>query len=219
MDNDYDNVELIKRLKVNDFSAQTQLLCIYAPRLIAFAMKFELSREDAEEVVSQSLQKVIEKIDTYDTDKGAKFSTWVCQITKNATIDRLRQIQREQEKSGGPLESIEKLEEEGYHIGSIGIYSPLDNEGTGPEEIEHEILHLALDSLNSTDRQVLLEWAYGSSFKWIGQLIDKKEGTAKVIKHRALTKLREEYLRILASQEDGLQEVVKGRYNAIRGEL
>jgi RNA polymerase sigma factor (sigma-70 family) len=213
MISDHDEAVLIAKLKANDSSARGQLLHIYAPKLTAFAMKFGLSRGDSAEVVSQSLQRVIEEIDAYKADKGAKFSTWVCQITKNRVIDRLRQIQREQEKSGGQLESVEKLEEEGHQIGSAVVHLPSDDEEV-ESRIEHELLHQALENLDSVDRVVLLEWAYGASFKEIGQLIGKKEGTAKVRKHRALAKLRGEYLRVLAIQNEEIQEALKARYEA-----
>lgn len=218
MSSDCDEAILIAKLKANDSSAQGQLLHVYASKLTAFAMRFGLSREDSVEVVSQSLQRVIEEIDVYKADKGARFSTWVCQITRNGVIDRLRQIQREQEKSGGRLESIERLEEGGRQFGSVAAHFPSDDEEVESEEIEYELLHQALKNLDPVDREVLLEWAYGASFKEIGQLIGKKEGTTKVRKHRALARLRGAYLRLLASQDEETQEVLKARYEAIRRE-
>lgn len=180
MSNDYDDAAFISQLRANDFSAQSRLMRIYAPKLTAFAMTLGLSREDAVEIVSHSLQKVIEKINSYKDSKGVKFSTWVLQVTKNATIDRLRQIQREQEKSGGSLESIDGLIDSGVQIESLMSLPDSDDEDAGPQDIEHEILNQALESLSYIEQEVLSRWVYGNSFKEIGQLIGKKEGTAKV---------------------------------------
>lgn len=218
MSTDHDEAGLIARLKENDFSAQLELMSIYDGKLTRFAMNFGLSREDAVEVVSQSLQKVIEKIDLYDVGRGARFSTWVFQIAKNTIIDRLRKIQQEQAGTDGPLESTEKLEEE-HQMGRVEAHFPSDEEEPESEEIDHIILYQALESLDPDDREVLLQWAYGVSFKEIGQLINKKEGAAKVKKHRAVPKLRREYLRILADQDRETQEAFKARYEAIRREL
>ena len=219
MSNDYDDAAFIAQLRANDFSAQVQLLRTYAPKLTALAMTFRLSREDAVEVASQSLQKVIDKIDTYEDSKGVKFSTWVFQIAKNTTIDRLRQMQREQEKSGGSLESVDGLVDAGVQIESLVSFPDSDDEDVGPQDIEHEILNQAFENLSSIEQEVLSRWVYGNSFKEIGQLIGKKEGTAKVTKYRALIKLREKYLTIAASQDNEAREALKARYKSIRREL
>jgi len=200
MNDNYNDPKLIARLKENDFHAQKELLDLYAPKLTTFAIKLGLLREDAVEVVSQSIQKVIENIDSFKSDKGAKFSTWVCKITRNTAIDRIRQINRELEKTEGPLESIEKLMEEGHTIVIVN-YDPLTNESIETDDIKYEILRIALNNLDPIDRIVLLEWSCGFSIKNISQLINKKEGNVKVIKLRALDKLRSEYLKILGDQD------------------
>jgi RNA polymerase sigma factor (sigma-70 family) len=200
MNDNYDDPKLIARLKENDFHAQKELLALYASKLTAFVIKLGLLREDAIEVVSQSIQKVIENIDSFESDKGAKFSTWVCKIARNTAIDRIRLLNRELEKTEGPLESIEKLTEEGHIIGIVN-YDPLADESIETDDIKYEILRIALNNLNPIDRIVLSEWSYGSSFKSISKLINKKEGTAKVIKLRALGKLRDEYLKILGDRD------------------
>ena len=200
MNDNYGDPKLIARLKENDFLAQKELLDLYTPKLTAFAIKLGLLREDAVEVVSQSIQKVIENIDSFEPDKGAKFSTWVCKIAKNTAIDRIRQINQEQEKTEGPLESIEKLTEEGHTIGIVN-YDPLADESIETDDIKYEILRIALNNLSPIDRIVLSEWSYGSSLEYISQLTNKKEGNVKVIKLRALGKLRGEYLKILGDRD------------------
>lgn len=58
-------------------------------RLLVFVAKGVLNNnEDSEDVAQEAFEKAIEKRESYNYDKS--FPSWLCQITRNLSIDKLR---------------------------------------------------------------------------------------------------------------------------------
>lgn len=83
-----DNQLLIKACKKGDSGAQKALYNKYAPLLFAIARRYVKVTEDAEEVFSEAMFKILTKINTY-TGKG-NFEGWMKRIVVNESLMHLR---------------------------------------------------------------------------------------------------------------------------------
>lgn len=79
----------VDRFKSGESSAFGELYDRYAERIYRFVYYKTFRRELAEDIVSDVFYKALEKIDTYDPEKGP-FSAWLYRIARNTVIDRYR---------------------------------------------------------------------------------------------------------------------------------
>jgi len=88
--------ELLERVGASsDKAAFTALFAHFSPRLKAFLMQGgNLSAENAEEVIQETMIKVWRKAPTYSS-KQASASTWIYTIARNTRIDWFRKANRQ----------------------------------------------------------------------------------------------------------------------------
>jgi len=82
-------IELVKRLKKQDEKSLTYLYDNFADTLNGIISRIVPSEKCAEEVLSQTFIKILDKIDQYDETKSTLF-TWMIQIARNTAIDAKR---------------------------------------------------------------------------------------------------------------------------------
>ncbi|OYQ45454.1 RNA polymerase sigma factor [Flavobacterium aurantiibacter] len=80
---------LIPLLLKKDEKAYTMLYDMYAKNLYGVIYNLMRDKEEAEDVLQEVLVKIWKNIDSYNTSKG-RFFTWIVNIARNASIDRLR---------------------------------------------------------------------------------------------------------------------------------
>ncbi len=85
---------LVVRLKAGEKSAFTDLYTHYSDALYGVIKKVLRSEESAGDVLQDSFVKIWKNIDKYDESKGS-FFTWMLNICRNTSIDKLRKLQRE----------------------------------------------------------------------------------------------------------------------------
>ena len=83
-----DEASLIERAQAGDRAALNRLLAGARPRLLAVALRVVRDRDDAEDVVQESLLKVCRYLTRFEG--RAAFSTWLHRIVVNTSLDRLR---------------------------------------------------------------------------------------------------------------------------------
>lgn len=79
----------VTRFKSGETTAFGLLFDRYAERIYRFVYYKVWNKETAEDVVSDVFLKALEKIGTYDPEKGP-FSAWLYRIARNTVIDRYR---------------------------------------------------------------------------------------------------------------------------------
>jgi RNA polymerase sigma-70 factor (ECF subfamily) len=79
---------LIDSAQAGDREALNRLLAGARPRLLAVALRVVRDRDDAEDVVQESLLKVCRNLTRFEG--RAAFSTWLHRIVVNTALDRLR---------------------------------------------------------------------------------------------------------------------------------
>lgn len=81
--------ELVARLKSQDKAALSYLYDKYSAALYGVASRIIKNDDVTEEVLQDVFVKIWNKIDQYDASKG-RFFTWMMNLTRNASIDKLR---------------------------------------------------------------------------------------------------------------------------------
>src|SRR6476659_7248701 len=84
-----DDLDLLRRAAAGDSSAVLALYDRHAGVLMALATRVLGSRDEAEEVVQESLIRVWQEARSYDPARGG-LRAWLCTIARNRALDRLR---------------------------------------------------------------------------------------------------------------------------------
>lgn len=182
------SADLVAALKQKDPKAFEQLLAKHGAMLYRVAMRFMGWREEAEEVVQETLLTVYEKIHTFD--EQAALSTWLYRIVVNTALMRLRTRARDREV---PLEPAgPEFTEAGQMARDVADWdlSPEDN------LLRQEtltVLRQAVDRLTEPYRAVyVLAEIEGLPHQEIATMLELTVPTVKVRLHRARLALREE---------------------------
>lgn len=81
--------EIVRLLGLRDDRAVAMLYQHYSGALYGIIARMIPAKEVAEEVLQDTFVKIWDNADRYDSSKGRLF-TWLAQITRNATLDRVR---------------------------------------------------------------------------------------------------------------------------------
>lgn len=186
---------LVNGIKANDPTCLKILVDRYAGRLLSFVIKRGLSHGDGEEVVNDSLYKIVKNINKFDTNRGSKFSAWVIRITINTALDKLKQI-----KTKPILQSTDERAENGIQD-SVALWKEPPQVSSELGQLSQKILGQALESLSENDQDILRFFAYGFQPKEIAALLNKTPNAVKVGHYRAKERLKQKYIEILESSE------------------
>ena len=172
--------ELMARVAARDEAAFAELSEKYSALIFSTAFKVLNHYEDTEDVMTEVLNTIWKKADTYHSKKGS-LVTWICTTARNRAIDRVRSVQR---RSALYDKFEEKVEGE----------AP-EKRTTGREELyradARRVLQSAVVSLSPEQREVI-ELAYfeGLTQKQIAERIDSPLGTVKARIRRGVERLR-----------------------------
>lgn len=172
-----DEHELISRLRKGDSSAFHRLVDGYAPRLFALAYRLTGNRDDAQDVVQETLHGVWKSVASFRGESS--LWTWMSKIL-------VRQVAR-QRRDSGPLrmQRIDRADGE-VELGGMPVSSPLT---TG---VDAKVdLRAALTKLTSEHRQiVVLRELEKMSYGEISKVMQIPLGTVESRLYRARAELR-----------------------------
>ncbi len=190
-----EDLNLVNGLRANDPVYQRLLVVKYAGRLLTIVKREGLSHEDGVEVVNDTFNKTIKKINTYDLSRNSKFSAWITRIAINTARDKYKQIdphvsQSTDERTERGAQDSESLWQEQHQKDSkIG-------------QLSQKIMSQARAGLSETDQDILRCCVSGFQHKEIAALLNKTPGAVKVAHLRAKEQLKQKYIDILESFED-----------------
>ena len=177
---------LVEGLKRKDAAVFDQLMARHGAMMYRVASRIVGQKEEAEEVLQESLLSVFEKIHTFD-GKSA-LSTWLYRVVVNAALMRLRARSRLREESldlRGP-----EFNEHGMMDQDVGDWSSAEESVLRQET--REVLHREIEKLPETYRVVyVLAEIEGLAHQEIGGILELTVGAVKVRLHRARLFLRE----------------------------
>jgi RNA polymerase sigma-70 factor (ECF subfamily) len=164
--------KLIKHLKKGSEKAYIQLIELYGDQLFRTCYLILKDKEDAEDVVQETLIRVLKNIESFK--ENSKLYTWIYQIALNLSRDILRK----------------KVD-----------FSSLEDEWVGEEDpqidiekkIDAEVLKKSLKELSPIYNEVLvLFYLQEFSIKEISEMLKLSEGTIKSRLSRGRTILKTE---------------------------
>lgn len=155
----------------------SQELIDYSRKALIFAVQLLGSQSDAEDVVQASVEKALAHPKA--PKGGIDLQKWLYRVVRNAAIDRIRQLSREDE-----LDTEQQS-------------SPEQSSGQSPERHLEQLqiktrLMTALNALPLMQRElIVLRDYHGNSYEDIAEILAIPAGTVMSRLHRARMALRE----------------------------
>lgn len=179
------DAELVKRLQKGDSEAVGVLLEEYADRLYNYAFYRCGDHYLAEDIVSETFTRIIEKIGTYER-REVPFKAWVFRIAHNQLANHLRYRSRHQAMSldatnGEGERLVDPPDDWGAADGGL-----MASQLAEREELRHAILQLPEDQKTI----FVLRFIEGLDLEEVTTLLDKSLASVKSLQYRAVMNLR-----------------------------
>ena len=175
--------DLASALKNGDECAFEELVRRHQGRVYAIAYRVTGNREDALDVVQESLLKAYRKIHSWQPNGG--FLAWLLRLTANQAIDTIRRRKRQQHER---LADDRHADDDGHVVVEA---SAADTARDVHAIVIEERVRAALVVLSETQRTVFLLRHYeGMQLSEIAEEIGCTVGSVKVHLFRALKKLQ-----------------------------
>ena len=189
----WDESELVSRLKDGQEEAYRVLVREYQNKLLSVAYGITLDREDSAEIVQDVFLKVYQRIQTFKGE--SKLYTWLRRITVNQSLNWQRRWKRRFRWHHQPLEK-----EDGYD--SVNLNTGSDNPETDYLKSEmRQLLEQGLRTLPENARTVfILKEIEGLSYSEIGKTLGIKTGTVSSRIFYARRKLKENLSTLLKKE-------------------
>lgn len=178
-------VELIERLQAKDPQAFTEFMDRFGRRLLGFGMRMCGDREDAREVVQDTLLKTFQSV--HELKNRAAFAGWLYRIATNACLMKRRKSKFLEEEI--PLEDV--LPDRNALSQGGPDWNRLPDEAALDGELQRKIRAAILD-LPDTYRSVLvLRDLEGLDTEEVSQALGLSKDVVKMRLHRARAKVRD----------------------------
>lgn len=179
--------ELVEALKRQEATAFDRLIAQHGAMLYRVALRLMGQREEAEDVLQETLLKVYQNIHAFDA--RAALTTWLYRIVVNTALMRLRSKSRTHEElldTTGP-----RFTEEGDHAHEVAEWA-LPPEKILLRQEALSVLQQGIERLPELYRAVyVLAEIEGLSYQESATILDLTVGTVKTRLHRARLFLRE----------------------------
>jgi len=177
---------LIDRFCTGDQAAFHELVGRYKKKIYFLAYDITGDHHEAEDISQEVFMKMYRSLETFRRD--AKMSSWLYQITVNASIDSLRK------KSSRPAQQIGEFDQvsiqESLLASGANAFDPLRS--TESSQIQNHISQ-ALQKISPRERTVFVMRHYNDlKLNEIAEILDINIGTVKSLLFRAIKKLRKE---------------------------
>jgi len=177
---------LIDRLSSGDQTAFYDLVGRYKKKIYYLAYDITGDHHEAEDISQEVFMKVYRSLKTFRRD--AKMSSWLHQITVNASIDSLRRKSGRHAKASGELDNISTQE----NLVASGSHNLDPARSTESFQIQGRISQ-ALQNISPRERSVFVMCHYnGLKLKETAEILNVTIGTVKSLLFRAIRKLRKE---------------------------
>ncbi len=153
----------------------------YVKKIYSFIYYKVQNKEAAEDLTSETFLKALDKINSFDPQKG-KFSSWLYRIARNAVIDHFRV-----RKPHFPIENAWNLKD------NTNIQADMETK----EKIEK--VKIYMQNLNEDQREIITLRVWQElSYKEISEILGKSEAGCKMMFFRAISGIRKEMPLLLA---------------------
>jgi RNA polymerase sigma-70 factor (ECF subfamily) len=179
------DAELIKRALNGEQWAYEQLLTRYQKTVFHIIVKIIRNPEDARDLIQETFMRAFNTLETYRSEY--RFSTWLCKIAANCSIDYLRKKKIKAYSMDKPLETSD---------GTVEV--ELQDDSANPEEDllrKQRIVSIeeAIESLPPKYKEVIIyRHQDDKSYEEIARIMNLPIGTvkARIFRARELLKKR-----------------------------
>ena len=181
-----DEQVLVDRISSGDSTAFQEFVDRYKKKIYYIAYDITGDHDDAEDVSQEVFIKVFRSLKTFR--RNAKISSWLYQISVNASIDLLRK------KSSKPEKSMDDTERADIQENLPGSSTHAQNPERSAEDliIQNHISE-ALQKVSPKERSVFVMRHYNElKIREIAEILKVSPGTVKALFYRATRKLRKE---------------------------
>lgn len=181
-----DEQVLVDRISSGDSTAFQEFVDRYKKKIYYIAYDITGDHDDAEDVSQEVFIKVFRSLKTFR--RNAKISSWLYQISVNASIDLLRKKSLKPEKS---MDDIERADiQENLPGSSTHAQNP---ERSAEDFIIQNHISEALQKVSPKERSVFVMRHYNElKIREIAEILKVSPGTVKALFYRATRKLRKE---------------------------
>jgi RNA polymerase sigma-70 factor (ECF subfamily) len=182
---DWNDAELVKRLQKGEAEAVGVLLEQYANRLYNYAYYRCGDHFMAEDIVSETFIRIIEKVGGYQ-QREVPFRAWIYRIAHNLLANHLRYRQRHS------AVSLDAVNSEGERlIDPPGDWGAADGGELGHQVAEREELREAILELPEDQKTVfILRFIEGFELEQVASMLEKSMPSIKSLQYRAVTNIR-----------------------------
>jgi RNA polymerase sigma-70 factor (ECF subfamily) len=175
-----EDLYLIAKIRSGDSISLERLVDKYIPQLIGFFRYLRVPDSMVEDMVQETFERVIKKLDSYDQDK--KFSAWLMTIGRNLYFDERRKLVRQRDRQPEITPPVQSTPEEEVVV-------------------RHSASEL-LKTLNSQERFLVdLRIFQGLAFAEIAEITGENEATLRSRFFRIMGRLRIATQKSLAAEE------------------
>lgn len=177
---------LIDRISSGDSTAFQEFVNRYKKKIYYIAYDITGDHDDAEDISQEVFIKVFRSLKTFR--RNAKISSWLYQISVNASIDLLRR------KSSRPEKLMDDIERADIQENLPGSGTRAQNPERSAEDlIIQKHISEALQKVSPKERSVFVMRHYNElKIREIAEILDVSPGTVKALFYRATRKLRKE---------------------------
>ena len=159
--------ELVAEIKSNKSGSIEELISRYRPTVAAIASKYKNSPLETEDLIQEGLIGLLAAINSYSSEKGAKFATYATRCINNSVQTALRKFSRLKDI---PPSSIMPLEEDFFDN-----YPALsaEDEFLAKESVS-SLTDFLYEGLSRFENEVLRLYIQGHSYTEIAEKLSKK---------------------------------------------
>ena len=173
-----DEKQLVEQAKQGIASSFGDLYDHYVGPIYRFILLKVSSSEEAQDLTHDVFMRAWRTLPSFE-HRGLPFSSWLYRIARNRVIDHYRT-----KKSNANLDDFLETSNENF-IEAAKVETELDL------DITLEQVKGALQSLTDEQQDVItMRFVQDLEIKEIAKILDKREGTVRIIQHRALEKLK-----------------------------
>jgi len=174
MDISHENI-LAQRCQEGQLEYFAELYDTYIERIYAFLLSRTRNKALAQDITSHTFMKAIEKIKTFDASRGT-FSAWLYRIARNTLIDYFRT-----HKDTVDIDDV------------WGISDDTDTIKNAHARLQIETIRAYLQKLDPDQRDVVLMRVWDElSYKEIAHIMNKSEGSCKMMFSRTVEKMQKD---------------------------
>jgi len=172
--------QLMDAVKQGDLAKASLLFDRYHKHLYNFFVKISFDKDLGHDLTQNVFLRLIKFKHTYKSE--AKFKSWIFQIARNIYADHYR-------SNKVPTSDFDDVEIVSEHIDAIDVKMANDE--------KEKLLYIAMYKLEQEQREILLLSKFEKmKYNDIAQIYEITEGAVKVKVHRAMNKLKENYLQL-----------------------